>query len=91
MVTSSRCLLLSQSEELSSLDMHSVPRVKSYLTSSFGRFQQGEKLTFPDTISRDTSQIRLFGAKVTVKSRPRPQDNDDDDRGGGGCRTEAHT
>ena len=44
----------------------------------------GRKLTFPDTISRDTSQIKLFGAKVSVKSRPRPQDNDDDDRGGGG-------
>ena len=53
----------------------------------------GRKLTFPDTISRDSSQIRLFGAKVSVKSRPRPQDNDDDDRGGGGGggRTEAHT
>ena len=49
----------------------------------------GRKLTFPDTISRDTGikvrtflqpwQIRLFGAKLWVKSRPRPQDNDDDD------------
>ena len=46
MATSNRCLVPLQSEELSSLDMHSVPRVKSYLTSSFGRFQQGGNSPF---------------------------------------------
>ena len=49
-----------------------------------------KKLTFSDIISRDTRikiedlsflqpwQIRLFGAKLWVKSQPRPQDDDDD-------------
>ena len=38
----------------------------------------GRKLTFPDTISRDTGiKVEdLFGAKLRVKSRPRPQDDE---------------
>ena len=57
MATSSRCLLPSQSEELSLLDMHSVPRVKSYLTSSFGRLQQGGNSPF--LILSQETQIKV--------------------------------
>ena len=91
MATSSRCLLPSQSVERSSLDMRSVPRVKSYLNILLWKASTGRKLTFSDIISRDTRikiedlsflqpwQIRLFGAKMWVKSQPRPQDDDDGD------------
>ena len=84
MATSSRCLLPSQSEELSSLDMHSVPRGEIISDILLWKASTGRKLAFPDTISRGTGiKVENLPAAMANKTgaRPRPQDDDDDDKG----------
>ena len=82
-------LPLTLAKPVSSMDMHSVPRVKSYMASSFGRLQQGRNLLFLIT-SQETQeymlrtslplgQKRSSGFKIYVTFRPRPQHDDNDE------------
>ena len=88
--SSSHSLLPSPSVELSSLGMHSVPRVKSYLTFSFGKPQKGGNPSLIPWyhLKRHRNKVddlpSAMGNKNCLVSncarhhRPWPQDDDDD-------------